>query len=352
LPFDRLAFGRFGDWPAAEQRSPSPVGREAGEGQVDATAASGDASGATSGSGEEVVVRRRADGSVEVHCHGGRAAVAWIEYLLISGGCVRAAWQTWAAGFNDPIATDALQALALARTERTAAILLDQHHGVLHRALDEIQTAIDQGRKADARRQIDALLTRASLGRHLVRPWRVVLGGTVNVGKSSLINALVGYDRSIVHASPGTTRDAVTVTTAIDGWPVCLCDTAGLHAGNDPVELAGIELARQRLAEADLVILVFDHSAPWSHDDQALRDQWPEAIVVFNKGDLPAASGARPAGLVTTALHGQGLAELLAAVSRRLVPDPPPPGSAVPFADEQVEMLQSLLRALGKRDGE
>ena len=63
-----------------------------------------------------------------------------------------------------------------------------------------------------------------------MQPWRVVFGGPANVGKSSLINALVGYGRSIVHDLPGTTRDALTAATAIDGWPVELCDTAGLRA--------------------------------------------------------------------------------------------------------------------------
>ena len=152
--------------------------------------------------------------------------------------------------------------------------------------MDEIRQAIDRGRDDAARRQIDALLARADLGRHLVQPWRVVLAGRVNVGKSSLINALAGYGRSIVHPSPGTTRDAVTVTTAIDGWPVELCDTAGLRSGGDAVERAGIELARERLAQADLAILVFDRSAAWSAEDQALCDQWPGGLLVHNKCDL------------------------------------------------------------------
>ena len=215
--------------------------------------------------GEEVVVRRRADDAVELHCHGGLAAVAMIEGALMAAGCQRVAWRDWAAARHaDPIAAAALTALADARTQRTAAILLDQYHGALSRAMDEIRQAIDCGRDDAARRQIDALLGRADLGRHLVQPWRVVLAGRVNVGKSSLINALAGYGRSIVHPSPGTTRDAVTVTTAIDGWPVELCDTAGLRSVGEemgrlrPVERAGIELARARLAQADLAILVFD----------------------------------------------------------------------------------------------
>ncbi len=89
-----------------------------------------------------------------------------------------------------------------------------------------------------------------------------MLAGRINVGKSSLLNALAGYARAIVHPAPGTTRDAVAITAAIDGWPVELCDTAGLRAAGDAVERAGIDRARERLAAADLVILVTDRSAP------------------------------------------------------------------------------------------
>lgn len=293
--------------------------------------------------GEEVVVRRCADGAVELHCHGGLAAVAAIEQSLMTSGCRRLAWPDWAADREaEPFASAALVALADARTERTAAILLDQYHGALSRALSDIHQAIDRGEHHAAQQQIDALLNRADLGRHLVQPWRVVLAGAVNVGKSSLINALAGYGRSIVHPTPGTTRDAVTLTTAIDGWPVELCDTAGLRVGSNAVEVAGIERARERLSQADLAILVFDRSAMWSVEDQTLVDQWPDAMLVHNKCDLPSASDDRPAGLATSSLQGRGIAEMLDAIARRLVPDPPPPGAAVPFTAEQVEAVKQL----------
>ena len=88
--------------------------------------------------------------------------------------------------------------------------------------------------------------------------WRVVIAGPPNVGKSSLINAMAGYERAIVSPLPGTTRDVVTLTTAIDGWPVQLADTAGLRASDDELESAGVKLAGAALAAADLVILVCD----------------------------------------------------------------------------------------------
>jgi tRNA modification GTPase len=316
-------------------------------------------------SGEEVVVRRRGEDAVDLHCHGGLAAVAMIEEALATRGCRRVAWRDWisvpekgdsphlceapSGPFrqmgtvpffrHDPIAA---AALAEARTERTAAILLDQYQGALRRAMDGIRQAIGRGNAAASRQRIDALLARVELGRHLVRPWSVVLGGRANVGKSSLMNALAGHQRSIVHHAPGTTRDAVTLSTAIDGWPVELCDTAGLRPAGDALESAGIERAGQRLSRADLVLLVCDQSVPWSAAEQSLVDEWPEAVLVHNKCDLPAGPGGRPAGLLTSALRGDGIKALLETIGRRLVPDPPPAGAAVPFTAQQVEAIRAL----------
>ena len=299
--------------------------------------------------GEEVVARRCGDGAVELHCHGGTAAAAMIEESLVSAGCRRVAWRDWTSTrCDDPIAAAALAALAEARTERTAAILLDQYHGALRCAIEEIRQDIDHRDAASARRRIDVLLARETLGQHLIRPWSVVLAGRSNVGKSSLMNSLAGCQRAIVHHAPGTTRDAVAFTTAIDGWPVELCDTAGLRTAGDAVERAGIEVARERLARADLVILVADQSVPWSADDQALCEQWRGAMLVHSKCDLPAAPGERLAGLRTSAIRGEGIDVLLDAIARRLVPDPPPPGAAVPFSGEQVEMLRQFFTVRGR----
>jgi len=302
-------------------------------------------------SGEEVVVRRRFDDSLELHCHGGHAAVAMIEKVMVEQGVRVVPWKDWLADHHeDPIVAAARTALAEARTQRTAAILLDQYHGALRRALEQIERAIAREKPQEAKKLIDAVLARADLGRHLVRPWRVVLAGSANVGKSSLINAILGYPRAIVHHAPGTTRDVLTANTAVDGWPIELADTAGLHGGEDAMAQAGAELARQKLSAAELVILVFDSSLGWSEADQALSDSWPEALVVQNKSDRPqgraALAGSGVPGLATSALTGEGVGALVRAISTRLVPDSPPPGVPVPFTEEQIRHITRL--GLGK----
>ncbi len=291
--------------------------------------------------GEEIVVRRRSPRAVEMHCHGGYAAAAMIEETLRHKGCQTVYWRQWLVeSQGDPIAAAALAALADAPTERTAAILLDQYHGALRRAFEEIQQAIDEKNFAAAQRQVDALLTYIPLGLHLTKPWRVVVAGLPNAGKSSLINALVGYQRSIVHHVPGTTRDAVTALTAMDGWPVELCDTAGLQAKAEGIEKAGVELAWQRINDADLAVLVFDLSVDWSAWADLLAKTFPHALLVHNKVDLNCTPGNRPLGLLTSALAGTGIDTLVGRIAERLAPKAPSPGAAVPFTAEQIEEVQ------------
>lgn len=330
------------------------------------------------GEGEELVVCRRSDTQIEVHCHGGVAAAENILQSLAKEGFATFDWQTWARHTGpDPIAATARVALAASRTERAALVLLDQYNGALRTAIERAATYCEVGKLEQAASELNELLRYENLGRHLATPWRVVLAGAPNVGKSSLINALLGFERAIVFDEPGTTRDVLTALTALDGWPVELADTAGLRTADDDIEAQGVAKAREQIAAADLVLLVFEASQPWSPADQALADSVPTALVVLNKCDLlPVVAACRaamdrgenidsaavgnavygvppgsPDRIYTSATTGVGIEELTREISRRLVPEAPPSGAAVPFTCEQVKDIRTAIELVGQGNG-
>ncbi|MBL8798402.1 MAG: 50S ribosome-binding GTPase [Planctomycetia bacterium] len=268
---------------------------------------------------------------VELHCHGGRAVVALVLEALQQQGIAVCSWQEFLQRTAArPWQAEAAVQLASAPTARTAAILLDQYHGALDRALDELAAALERQQWDIVKRLLGEQAARVPLGRHLIAPWRVVVAGAPNVGKSSLVNALAGYQRSIVSATPGTTRDLVSVSIALDGWPIELCDTAGLRDTDVALEGQGIRLAEQAAASADLCVWVLDGTTP------PVAAPSPTSLVVINKIDQPPGwdhDGA-PQALRVSALTGAGMDVLVAAITRQLVPDPPPPGAAVPFTPE------------------
>jgi tRNA modification GTPase len=303
--------------------------------------------------GEELIVCRRGPDRVEIHCHGGWAAVEAIRASLADRGCELTDWRTWLYGGGRRLETLAAETLTQASTQRTAAILLDQQQGALRRAIERAQTALAESNAA-AVSALDELLRHRAVGLHLTEPYRVVLTGPANVGKSSLINALLGFRRSIVCDQPGTTRDVLTASTAVDGWPIELTDTAGLRENVDELETQGIERALRKLGAADLVVLVLDATQPIEPAllSPSVRDR---CLVVYNKCDLldSRAIAQRPIqNLATSALTGDGIERLIAALASRLVPDPPPPGAAVPFAGELIARLAEARDAIaaGRRD--
>lgn len=317
--------------------------------------------------GEEVIVCRTSQTALEIHCHGGIAAAERILAALASHGCRIEPWAHWLrVHAASPIEAQAEEALASALTRRAATILLDQRHGALQREVEAIVVELSSGdasRVTAARDRLAVLVDLIPLGQHLNQPWQIAIAGRPNVGKSSLINALVGYERAIVFDQPGTTRDVLAADTAIDGWPVRLTDSAGLRATTDPLESAGVELALERLEQADLVLWVLDAAtlsraeiaAPVTaaHREIAAEHAAPlahEPLVVLNKADLAphAAELVAPASsaMATCALTGAGVPALLAAIAARLVPQTPRPGVAVPFTQHQAAALAAALHQL------
>ncbi len=295
--------------------------------------------------GEELVVVRHAVDRLEVHCHGGTAASEAVIAALVTQGARRVTWQDWPGGDSNIVAREAREALAGAGSPRAARILCRQLAGALDRELDRIAMLRTAGDVAAVRVAIDRLLRAARVGLRLARPWRVVLAGPVNAGKSSLVNALAGHARSLVAVSPGTTRDTVEVRIVLGGWEIDLVDVAGTRddeSGVPSVERDGIARAEAARAAADLVLHVAsadtcaEPSAPLTGHD----------LLVLSKADLVAPGCAVPNGAVaTSALTGAGIELLGARIVERLVPedlaDPELLAAAVPFTERQVAALHA-----------
>jgi tRNA modification GTPase len=159
------------------------------------------------------------------------------------------------------------------------------------------------------------------LGRIVVEGATLAIVGRPNVGKSSLFNRLLERERAIVTAIPGTTRDAVSETLAIDGIPVRLVDTAGIRETTDQVEQLGIERSRQTMADADLTIVVVDLSQGLSEDDRRLIAKaglQGRHLIIGNKSDLP--REAQVDCLAVSAASGEGIEALRGTIAEQLMP--------------------------------
>ncbi|PQO37076.1 hypothetical protein C5Y96_07925 [Blastopirellula marina] len=295
--------------------------------------------------GEELVVARLADDLVEIHCHGGVQASQRILKHLASAGCQVQSWQARTLSEqSDAIVAEAKIELPRAVTSQAALHLLDQANGALSREIDTIGELLKQSNFEVAEQKIAHLLSLAPFGKHLTQPWLIVIAGPPNVGKSSLLNKIVGYDRAIVLDMPGTTRDVLHATTALDGWPVQFSDTAGIRVSDDAIEQAGIAKAKAALKTADLVIVMHD-AADLKPDelDQSLQEL-PSALHVVNKIDL--ADDVRvPASremIATSAVTSQGVPQLITSIVFHLIPHVPQAHEPLPFTDRQIEGLRQL----------
>jgi tRNA modification GTPase len=291
---------------------------------------------------EDLVVCRIADDVLEIHCHGGDAAVQRVLKDLSAADCDILDWRQQVALTQDILNRECLDVLSRTTTSRTTEIALEQSNGLLKAAFSRLKT-VDADSVLPIHHELDELLQWANFGLHLSMAWNVTLTGRPNVGKSSLINALLGYQRSIVFDEPGTTRDVVTGETALQGWPIIFADTAGIRHDAGELESAGIALARERLHAADLRLILIDLSqSPTADDDELLR-QWPDALIVAHKCDLPDQWNDRlpTQAIYVSSLTGIGVVELQRQIVNRLIPVVPPAGTPIPITTRQVDLLRA-----------
>ncbi len=291
---------------------------------------------------------------VELQGHGGSVSARRILELVLSAGARPAppgefTRRAFLNGRLDLVQAEAVLDLVQAQSERAAAAALEQltgklsaplaeAHGELLAAAAEIEATLDftedetplevfpviRRRLEAAASVLDGLLATWEEGQMLREGFRAVISGRPNVGKSTLLNVLLGRNRAIVSDIPGTTRDLIEETWLLDGYPVRLADTAGLRAAGCQVEQEGVRRARNLMRLADIHLYVLDASQPLQPDDLANLAEIPadRCLLLFNKRDLPSRIGPSDfpgrTAIFTALIRGDGVEQLKAAMLERL----------------------------------
>jgi len=276
------------------------------------------------GVGDEVVLRRRTSTAFELDGHGGDASPSRIIRFFVEQGARVVSGDAWerAVELDERAAkttgrvverrvdelffADADALATQTTTERTAKLACDLRETwrVFFDGLRRGLLDVSKGRRPDLRvelaqttsRELDSVLTFGGWARRLVEPFDVALIGAANVGKSSLLNAILGFDRAVVSSTEGTTRDLVGALRVIDGWNVRFVDAAGLRETQDSIELEGARLAVDFARDADAVLFVCDPTRS-RYEQLALFDERLgldsseartfKSIYALNKTDLP-----------------------------------------------------------------
>lgn len=302
--------------------------------------------------------------TVELQCHGSPAVLAEALSNLFSHGARQAGpgeftKRAFLNGRMDLTAAEAVIDLIEAETADAAANAAGQVGGALQRKLSPVYDAllsvmshfhavldypdedIDDfalqnysALLAQQKAVLDALLATAGRGRVVKDGVKAVILGRPNAGKSSLLNALAGYERVIVTAIPGTTRDTVEEKIRLGALILRLMDTAGIRDTGDTVEQLGVERALDAARDADLALVVIDRSQPLAGEDRraiAAAKSARHAICILSKSDLPAVISAEQLGFDTvlpiSSVTGQGLDALAPAVERLFASNAPCDGT-------------------------
>jgi len=307
---------------------------------------------------------------VEFQTHGSPAVLRRVMEVLVSLGARPAGrgeftLRAYLNGKLDLAQAEAVLALIEAEGELARRQALRGLEGALSRkiaALEEqllnllahIQALLDypeegvephraEGVIREALAEVEGLLAQAKASRLAQKGARLALVGAPNAGKSSLLNALLGYERALVSPIPGTTRDYLEAPLELFGIPLVAVDTAGVRETADPLERAGVERALRVAQEADLILYVADRSVPRPPPPPL---PWERVIRVATKADLPPA-WEDPAFLPVSSLTGEGLERLKEALKEALLGSG---GGEFLLTERQVEALlrarERLLEAL------
>ena len=262
--------------------------------------------------------------AAELWAHGSTAVLE----ALVSGAIAEGARAAGPGEFTyravrhgrlDLSAAEAIRDLVASRTLHQARVAFAQVNGAAARRVEPLKEAlVDLIARAEAAARLASTLSHeARAGLVVRRGARVALVGAVSVGKSSLFNRLLGVDRAIVSATPGTTRDTIEETMEIAGIPVTLVDTAGLGRCASSIEEEGMRRARAAAGEAHLRLVVLDASRSITAEELALLDE-PASVVVANKSDLDDVAP-WPGAIPISAKSGAGLDTLLTVLERAIV---------------------------------
>lgn len=289
--------------------------------------------------------------AIEIQGHGGSAAAQRILRAVLDAGARSATpgeftQRAFLNGRIDLLQAEAVLDLIRARSDRAAAAALDQMEGNLSRVFGslydrlvqlaaEMEATLDFSEEELPATVLQDVVTRlqgvendaadvlATWGEgHILREGAlVVIGGKPNVGKSTLLNGLLGIERAIVNQTPGTTRDTIEEQMVINGYPVRLVDTAGLRDTRCEVEGEGIRRARQHMHKADILIYMLDASQEMDDEDRTALKAKNEknTITVINKTDLSCSKSVRSYMTTSTAIPCSLLREEgIAAVRARI----------------------------------
>lgn len=295
-----------------------------------------------------------AEDVVEVQCHGSMISLRNILDLVIKSGAVLAekgefTKRAFLNGRLDLSQAEAVIDLIRAKSEKTFDVALNQLSGAFSDKIREIREDLTDilvditvnidypdedieemtyekltSSVRNVKEKISKLLSTADTGRIIREGLSVSIVGKPNVGKSSLMNVLMGESRAIVTDIPGTTRDIIEESMVIKNIPVVITDTAGIRDTEDIIEKIGIEKSKTALSRADLIIFVIDASRPLEEEDMQIMSHVAgrRAIVLLNKSDKGLAADRAliekelPSAVIieTSVIGGRGIEELTQAI--------------------------------------